>query len=863
MTSSSLVVLKFGGTSVSTKSRWETIRDIALDHIKQGRHPFVVCSALSGISNLLDTLLPAAVRQEHEPILEQITARHVELGEILGVDARAQLAQELTLLARVALGASLLGEVTPKVHAQVMATGELMSTKLGAAFLSAQGHPVAWRDARDMLRARREEHTHDGRHFLASSCVYDADPTLRADVLEQDAQHITLTQGFIARDDNAHTVLLGRGGSDTSAAYFAAKLGAQRLEIWTDVPGMFTADPRQVPSARLLRKLTYFEAQELATTGAKVLHPRCIEPVRQHDIPLYIRCTPHPEMEGTLITSDVDDASAKVKAISAKRNITLISMETVGMWQQVGFLSDVFASFKRNGLSIDLVATSETNVTVSLDPVANALDEQSLSTLMDDLQRTCQAKTIDHCAAISLVGRNIRAILHRLGPVFETFEEQKVYMMSQASSDLNLTFVVDAEQVDKLVRGLHAQLFQDLAEDDEYVGPTWRALFEDEPAAQATGTTPWWVTRRDELLAQIEGEDALYVYDTQTLEQSIDALKQMEPIDAMHYAVKANTHPEVLRQFEAKGMRFECVSWAEVEVVFDTLPGLSPQRVLFTPNFAPIVEYIRAFEAGVHLTLDNVHPLAHHPEVFRGRSFIVRVDPGEGKGHHKHVRTAGYQSKFGILPSDLERVRALADAVDATIIGLHTHVGSGIRSPNLWGQNAQLLAALAADFKDVRILNLGGGLGVPEKPGDTPLDLDAVARTLGSFKTLNPDFELWMEPGRYCVAQAGVLLARVTQLKGKDNHHYVGVATGMNTLIRPSLYGAYHHIVNLTNLDEPACITADIVGPICESGDVLGYARRLPSTSEGDVLLIATTGAYGRAMSSHYNARPPASEVLI
>src|SRR5690606_17333702 len=143
------------------------------------------------------------------------------------------------------------------------------------------------------------------------------------------------------------------------------------------------------------------------------------------------------------------------------------------------------------------------------------------------------------------------------------------------------------------------------------------------------------------------------------------------------------------------------------------------------------------------------------------------------------------------------------------------------------------------------------------------LDLSAVAAHLDAVKRAHPQFELWMEPGRYLVARAGVLLAQATQVKQKGIAAYVGVATGMNSLLRPALYGAYHEIVNLTRLDEPLTVTADVVGPICETGDVLGYGRRLPVTQSGDVLLIATAGAYGRVMSSHYNLREPAPELLL
>ena len=173
------------------------------------------------------------------------------------------------------------------------------------------------------------------------------------------------------------------------------------------------------------------------------------------------------------------------------------------------------------------------------------------------------------------------------------------------------------------------------------------------------------------------------------------------------------------------------------------------------------------------------------------------------------------------------------------------------------------LIEVAGHFPGVRAIDLGGGLGVPEKPGDKAFDLKKLDETLADIRGAYPKYNLWLEPGRFLVAQAGVLLTRVTQTKGKGEMQYLGVATGMNSLIRPALYGAYHEIVNLTRADETPSETVTIVGPICETGDRLGSDRLLPPTREGDVLAIANAGAYGYVMSSRYNQREPAGEVII
>jgi diaminopimelate decarboxylase/aspartate kinase len=692
-----------------------------------------------------------------------------------------------------------------------------LETKL-AADLQSRGLPVVWHDAREPLDSGRDE--------LPVSIV--------------------ITQA-----------------SDTSAALFAARLGAERCEIWTDVPGMFTADPSLLPSARLLRALDYEEALEIAITGAKVLHPRSIPPLRAYGIPLWVRCTQRPDIPGTVISASGPEGGPEVKAISARRGITLVSMDALGMWQEVGFLAGVFAVFARHGLSIDSISTSETNVTVSLDPGANALEPAALDLLLLDLAEHCEPRLIAPTAAISLVGRGIRAILHELAPVLEVFDEMKVHLMTQSASDLNLTFVVDEDQAERLVRKLHGLLFGHQAESAVF-GPTWSELFGERDAATAEpGAGEWWRERRAELLALAREESPVYVYDAETLDRAVESLLALRALDRVFYSIKANHHPDVLARFYAAGLGFECVSAPELEHVRRLFPDLPGERLLFTPNFAPSGEYRRAFEMGAWVTIDSLHPLRAWPDLFAGRDLFVRLDPGRGRGHHSHVRTAGAQSKFGVAPEQLDELADLVARLGARVVGLHAHSGSGIRAIETWSETALFLVAVAERFPGVKILDLGGGLGIPERTGQSPLDLAAVDESLRPFRAANPHFQLWLEPGRFLVAQAGALLARVVQLKRKGDVVYVGLETGMNSLIRPALYGAYHPIVNLTRLGEPAAMVAHIVGPICETGDVLGRSRRIAPAEEGDVVLIANAGAYGRVMSSRYNLREPAGERLL
>lgn len=858
MTPRPLVVLKFGGTSVSSPERWDTIAAEARARVAEGLRPVIVCSAVRGVSDRLDQLAALAPEARHSPLLAELREIHERLVDALGV-SREVIAPWLDDLERIALGASLLGEASPRQRARLMSFGELVLTRIGEAALRARGLDPRWADARELLTSVDSPNTPEARRLLAARVSDDPDPALAATLAESGGDCV-ITQGFIARSRRGETVLLGRGGSDTSAALLAARSGAVRCEIWTDVPGMFSANPAQVPSARLLRHLGYDEAQELASAGAKVLHPACIAPVRRHRIPLEVRCTPHPEWERTHIGASDAEASAGVKALALRKGLMLITVETVGMWQQVGFLAGLFDVFREHGLSIDLVSTAETSVTVSLDPAANAVAPDALDALLADLGALGEARAIGPCASVSLVGQRIRSILHRLGPALEIFEEYPVYLVSQAASDLNLTFVVDEEHADRLVRDLHALLLAD-AGSDRVFGPSWSELSAG-PIAPRAPIARWWERRASELLAAAAEGTPRYIYDAPTLDARAADMMSLG-FDRVFYAMKANDAPPVLRRLIAAGIGVECVSAGELRHLRAVAPELPGDRVLFTPNFGDRADYALAFELGAHVNLDALHPLEAWPELFAGRDLLLRVDPGHGRGHHHHVRTAGARSKFGIAPHDLERAAALAASAGARVVGLHAHVGSGILDAGAWLDTALTLANVAERFPEARVLDLGGGFGVVERPGQSGLDLEALRESLARFRAGNPRFALWGEPGRFLVADAGVLLLRVTQTKRKEELRYVGCDGGMNALIRPALYGAWHEIANLSRLGQPAAEPVEVVGPVCESGDVIGHARPLPRTEVGDVLLVATAGAYGRVMASMYNRRELPVEALL
>ena len=341
------------------------------------------------------------------------------------------------------------------------------------------------------------------------------------------------------------------------------------------------------------------------------------------------------------------------------------------------------------------------------------------------------------------------------------------------------------------------------------------------------------------------------------------ALQSLKSVDRVLYAMKANPNAHILRLLADLGLGFECVSRGEIEHLLASVPGLDRNRILFTPNFAARAEYAWALEQQIQLTIDNLYILREWGELFRGHSVFIRIDTGTGRGHHHHVRTAGAHAKFGVPMAQIDEFAQLAARYGVSVIGLHAHSGSGIFDADNWAEVANRLLDLAQRFPQLATIDVGGGLGVPDGHDQLGLDLAQLDTALLAMRQNRPGIALWIEPGRFLVAAAGVLIARVTQTKSKDDVRYVGIATGMNSLIRPALYGAWHEIVNLTRLDEPATEIVNVVGPICESADFLGHDRLLPPTREGDVLLIANAGAYGRAMSSRYNLREPAQEFVL
>lgn len=340
----------------------------------------------------------------------------------------------------------------------------------------------------------------------------------------------------------------------------------------------------------------------------------------------------------------------------------------------------------------------------------------------------------------------------------------------------------------------------------------------------------------------------------------------------VYYSAKANTSLTVLKILESEGAHLDAVSPGEVFLALKA--GFQPERILFTGTSVRDDELNFLIKHGVIINIDSLSQLRrllkmHVPEIL---SF--RVNPEIGAGHHEHVITAGKNSKFGIWEKDIVDAYRIALEAGVKRFGIHMHIGSGILSVEPFLLAAEKLLQIAHQIR--RKLNItfdfmdfGGGLGVPYRPDEKPIDLeDFASRMLSLFKSQVKECGLGepffcVEPGRFIVCDAGILLTRVNTVKTTPYKKFIGVDAGFNTLIRPAMYGSYHPIIVANKLNEPESEIYDVAGPLCESGDLLARDRLLPEIQEGDLLAILNAGAYGFSMSSQYNSRPRCAEVLI
>ncbi len=334
----------------------------------------------------------------------------------------------------------------------------------------------------------------------------------------------------------------------------------------------------------------------------------------------------------------------------------------------------------------------------------------------------------------------------------------------------------------------------------------------------------------------------------------------------IHYACKANTSLAVLRVLEQEGSGIDAVSIGEVKTCLKA--GFTPDRIMYTGVFVSTEELKQVVETGVMINLDSVSEMERLAEIKPGAKISFRITPGIGSGHGEKVITGNKGAKFGIPKDKVVETYLRAQDLGLNPIGIHAHIGSGGQSVEPFVEEAEVLAGLINQLSeagiDLEFVDIGGGIGVPYKPNEDEMDLGEFASQVTDVFQMDTDIKkLVIEPGRYIVCDACVLLTRCTDVKDTGVKKYIGVDAGFNTLIRPAMYDSFHYIQNGSKFGKACTGRYDIAGPLCESGDYLGHDRVMPEPDEGDVIVVYNAGAYGFSMSSNYNSRPLCAEVLV
>ncbi|MFM8393652.1 MAG: lysine-sensitive aspartokinase 3 [Acidobacteriota bacterium] len=450
-----MLVMKFGGTSVEDSTAIRRLMSIVNQFI--ARRPIVVVSAMGKTTNGLLECGRQAAAGEMAPALTRLSglASHhlstvAELASGAEVEAiQRQLQERFAGIEQILTDIAAGGSLTPRLSDALAANGELLSSTVVAAAFRGQGIGGVWVDIRPAM-VTSEDHTRAAVQFEQSN------PRLRELFTTALANGgVPVTQGFIGATMEGTTTTIGRGGSDYSAAIIGAALGAEEIQIWTDVDGILSTDPRIVPTAIKVRTISFAEASELAYFGAKVLHPSTLLPAMSKEIPVLVCNSRRPEVKGTAIVREAPPSRALVKAIAFKRGITVVNVSSDRMLMAHGFLARLFDIFNRHETAIDMVATSEVSVSMTLD------DTRNLAQLLPELRQLGEVVIEPDQALICLVGESLKFIPGVAAQIFGAITDINVSMISHGASAINLSFIVSGQKVEEAVQRLHDHFFRD------------------------------------------------------------------------------------------------------------------------------------------------------------------------------------------------------------------------------------------------------------------------------------------------------------------------------------------------------------------------------------------------------------------
>lgn len=802
-------VLKFGGSSI-TKIGFDNIIDRIkkIKELEENVQIMIVLSAKKNVTNLLINKNYDIVKNIHNDFMNELD---------LNQDSKEIINKLYDF---------------KKSNRSIISLGEILSTSIFYEYLNSK---VTNRLTTKLLYStnfiKSKENFKDDAELYLSSEYYVDECILNAFL---SYNSIYICQGFIGSTPDNRVCLMGRGGSDTTASLIANALNADCVEIWTDVNGMYTADPNKIKNSKIIEKINYDQAQELAAMGAKVLHPYCIIPCKLKNIPIFIRNTYDPYSKQ--VTHIMNYNLNKTYAVTDQHNITVFNIESINMWNNYGFVYDIFKKFSKYSIDVNIITTSQFIISTTTD----CSNKELLKNVFNELSEIYKVEIIYNCSIISIVGDSIKN--KNISKALSISKKYDIHMIHHSSNDLTLSFVVNKEDSIDLLKELHNNLIiTDNTFTNDYVNL-------DET---------WWSPKINEISSIMNKYTSIYLYDLSFIKNQILFLKETLPsIDQIYYSMKANNNINILKKIAEEDIGFECVSYNEVDYLRNKLK--INNKIIFTPNFCNIEEYEKCLEEdNIIIIVDNIEILKNNINIFKNKDIGLRVDLNTGEGHNVKVITEGNSAKFGSTISDIICNIKVLNQHNINIIGLHSHRGSGIQDYNSWVNTAKKLLELSKKFNNIKWLDLGGGFGVNN---DDPINFNKLDEKLTLLKN-NNNINLFIEPGRFIVSEGGVLISKVTQVKVKDTINYIGIDTGMNSLIRPTLYDSYHKIHNLSKIYEEKTKIYNIVGPICETGDYLGNNRLLQNTEINDIILIENAGAYGHVMSTNYNMRTPAIEI--
>jgi aspartate kinase len=449
-----MIVMKFGGTSVETRDAIARVTSIVKE--REHRRPIVVVSAMGKTTNKLLTAAKEAAagrRDQALTIVDELRAHHLTHGLAVAGPAAAELDRFIRThfewLEELVKGLSVVGELSARSMDAIASVGERLSSLVVSFAFRAAGMPTQHVDSRRVIVT-------DDRFTQAQPLFDETYARLAEDVRPVAAHSVVVMGGFIGATKEGATTTLGRGGSDYSAAIVGAGVNAEEIQIWTDVDGMLTADPRIIPGGHRVKSISFAEAAEMAFFGAKVLHPATVLPAVEKNIPVLILNSKRPETEGTRITSEAVPCANPVKSISCKRDITIVNIRSTRMLMAHGFLRRIFEIFDRYDTSVDMLSSSEVSVSLTLDNTEN------LDSIREEVRQFAEVNVEAQQAIVCLVGENIRHTPGIAGRAFQVLSTKNIRMISQGASLLNLGFVIADSDITAVVSALHKEFFSTL-----------------------------------------------------------------------------------------------------------------------------------------------------------------------------------------------------------------------------------------------------------------------------------------------------------------------------------------------------------------------------------------------------------------